>query len=193
MSHFRNWAYLNATDVLVFPCMLLLVLLQPFCSASPCDRGFIILRIQHQDCVPKSVMTSACRGTCTSYVRPSVESPDALERFCQCCDADDISYHRVIVRCPNPNWYPGAIGTTRFRRIRLGMNLPTTCRCRPCAPIPQEIVPAESDILREGKRNNKGWNITYGYGLDENIESIPVIELFANQTVVTLVEQEHSP
>ena len=149
--------------------MLSLILLQAFCSASPCDRRFIILRIRHEDCVPKSVMTSACRGTCTSYVRPSTESPNGLERFCQCCDADDIRHHRVLVHCPNPNWHPGAVDLPRFRLIRLGINLPRTCRCRPCSPVPHEIVPAENDIMREGKRNGADWNSSNGGNVDRNI------------------------
>ena len=130
-------------------------------------------------------MTSACRGTCTSYVRPSIESPDALERFCQCCDADDVRHHRVIVRCPNPHWNPAEGSATRFRRILLGINLPSTCRCRPCSPIPQEIVPAENDIMNEGKRSDPGWNITYGgHTLDNENKYIDLLENFSELTLV---------
>ena len=169
--------------------LLTLLLFQATCSATPCSRGFIILRIRHQDCMPKSVMTSACRGTCTSYVRPSVESPDNLERFCQCCDADDIRNHRVLVRCPNHSWYPGAIGVTRFRRIRLAISLPASCRCRPCSPVPLEIVPAENDIMREGKRAFYGQNLTKTGEMERLLSS--EVTITTNTTIIIGSKNRH--
>ncbi|XP_053401971.1 bursicon-like [Mercenaria mercenaria] len=120
-------------------------------AGDTCARRLILLTIQHQDCIPKVILAPACRGTCSSYSRPSIEFPGQMERFCQCCDADDVRLRRANVLCPVQN---AESGRTTFRTIRVNMNVPRTCRCRPCSETPGNVVPAEQELWSQGKRDS---------------------------------------
>lgn len=124
-------------------------------AGDTCSRDFIILTIQHEECVPKNILAAACRGSCTSYSRPSTYHPGQMERFCQCCDADEVRLRTTTVRCPVRN---GNGGRPQLRNIRVNMNLPRSCRCRPCSEIHGDVIPAEHEIWNQGKRSSVKYN-----------------------------------
>lgn len=129
-------------------------------AGDTCSRRFILLTIQHEDCLPRNILAAACRGTCTSYSRPSTEYPGQMERFCQCCDTDNVRLRRTRVSCPIRN---GEAGRPQFRNIRVHMNLPRTCRCRPCSETPGNVIPAEENIWNQRKRSSNDYTTRLSY------------------------------
>jgi hypothetical protein len=120
-------------------------------TGETCTRRTIVLTVQRSDCFPRRLLAGACRGTCNSYSRPSLEYPGQMESFCQCCDVDEVRLRSTNVTCPVQNPQPGQ---PPFRKIRVYMNLPRSCRCRPCSGQTGNVIPAEQSIWNQGKRNS---------------------------------------
>ncbi|KAL3859082.1 hypothetical protein ACJMK2_009317 [Sinanodonta woodiana] len=136
----------NSRQLALISVLLALVLVLPSVAAQ-CSLKYVRLNVQYKDCFPTRVLTTACQGTCNTYVRPSPSANGQLERFCQCCDAVEMRQNRIIVRCPNPD------DPATLRRYRLRLNAPLQCVCRPCSTIPSDLVGAEGTLF--DKRDQK--------------------------------------
>ena len=119
-------------------------------TGETCTRKLIVLTVQRSDCFPKDFIVGACRGTCNTYSRPSLDYPGQMERFCQCCDVDNMQRRIGRVMCQVQNPRPGQ---RPFRFVRVGMNNILSCRCRPCSGQIGHVIPAEQSIWSQGKRN----------------------------------------
>jgi len=123
---------------------VIFVLLLAVTNGDICRRQPIRIVLQRDGCSPRALLAFGCGGACTSYSSPSSESPMELEHFCQCCDAIDYANRRVTIECWDASYsYP--------RDIHVTMNLPRTCRCRPCSDTPDNFIPAD-DFWNRGKR-----------------------------------------
>ena len=124
------------------------VLVWSLAKVDSCSLEWAELDIEHPGCFPRRLLVKGCRGTCSSYTRPSQMNPGQLERFCQCCDVDSMRLRRAILFCPNTETNP-----PQLRRMAVTMKIPQSCRCRPCTETPEHVIPAEEEFLQNGKRS----------------------------------------
>ena len=110
-------------------------------STSECERRFVRKTIRFQNCRSKRVLTYGCRGTCSSYTKPSSTRPDILTHYCQCCHDAEKRFVSIRLVCPN------IMGHRRFKMYRVRLAVPTRCSCRSCSALPTRIVPSEPEYL----------------------------------------------
>ena len=103
---------------------------QLFPSGTPADQSCethrSILRVHTPGCIPKQVMTTACRGTCRSYSFPEwnseTESTDMVHN-CSCCKPLQRYAITVPLECPF------RVGGKKKVVVWGALD----CRCRPCS------------------------------------------------------------
>ena len=118
--------------VTAFAMVTILVVFPIPCSAeeaAECQLQRVVHAIHYKNCQPKRVLSHVCIGTCTSYARPDQQTPDRIQRKCQCCQETRVHYGIVLLKCANEN-----DNTFTNRRIRKA--LPVGCTCRPCSQLP---------------------------------------------------------
>lgn len=114
--------------------ILLVLLLVTNVTAQSCVSQQRVTSITVDGCIPRRVVMSRCEGRCSSYVRPSPDNTGLLERHCMCCEEDDSKMVSTAVMCRYP---------PHWRRLRIQIPMPKSCRCRPCRQVPESVVPME--------------------------------------------------
>ena len=153
-------AVLTAERIVAFCLLTLTLILSCKFAQADCRMHRIIHTIRYNNCQPKRVLSYACRGTCTSYTKPSRSRDNQLDRFCECCQEEDERVARVPIRCPNAD-------STGFHRSILRVKIPIGCRCRPCGFVPNDIISPEQQILSGMKRGVQN-NTRYSSNVHEN-------------------------
>lgn len=91
-----------------------------------CDTYRTVLEVAYPGCVPRRVMTTACRGTCRSWTFPEwVHETGSIHMIenCQCCKPLVRRAISVRLDCPQ------RAGHTKKIMVWAGLE----CRCRPCS------------------------------------------------------------
>ncbi|XP_077994413.1 bursicon-like [Glandiceps talaboti] len=93
-------------------------------ESSACRRRELRYALSRPGCIPRTVVTHGCRGTCASYSMVSSDDVHNLEYFCQCCQPIQESSSKERLYCPNRH--------QSQRVIRVTLKSATECWCRPC-------------------------------------------------------------
>ena len=97
-----------------------------FSPTETCRQKNLIRVLRPPGCLPRTVRSSACQGTCHSRAVPqwSMERQEMrLVSYCTCCKPHRLTYRRVRFRCP---------GRTQ-RQLVFFQGVAGDCACRPCS------------------------------------------------------------
>lgn len=111
-----------------------MVFLLPTVKSDTCERSTIIVTVWRESCIPRRFFMYQCSGMCHSYTSPSRDKLDQLERHCLCCGVGSARNLTSVIRCRRNDG--------QFNGVRIVVNFPESCRCRPCSDSPN-IIPME--------------------------------------------------
>ena len=115
----------------------------------PCKLHRIVHTIRVKRCVSKRVLSYACQGSCPSYTRVNLKKPSLMERGCKCCQETGEISRSVRMACLTGDSSWG------FKRVPMGLKLPTACMCRPCS----EALYAEAQEFADYDNKRTLWSL----------------------------------
>ena len=106
--------------------LLILGLVQICQSSRRCTLGFRAHAIEYGDCIPRTILTRDCIGSCSNRSPVHGEPPTNDNSDCNRCEVTEIVVRRVSLLCPDQN------GRNRFTPQIFDLGVPHRCRCISC-------------------------------------------------------------